>query len=1069
MTPVMRTQVARGSLMTELTPTQLREVFGFELSEQQWSAVAAPMSPAVMIAGAGSGKTTSMSARIAWLVGSGYTTPERILGLTFTTKATAQLLESSRSSIAQLADKFPLLVPEESTDPVISTYNSFAAGIVKEFGPLLGRDFKGDVLSEGARYQHAYRMVCHTSIDMSGVSYAPATVTSSMLALDSELSELAIEPSEIRQHDQRLLDYLLSFTKENDPFRKMLASAKNRIALSHLIDSWRELKADRDLMEFSDQVRLARQIVEQNPTVAQEIRSRFSVALLDEYQDTSISQRKLLQSIFATGFPLTAVGDPCQAIYGWRGASVANINDFTLHFPLESLAPSPVYPLSVNRRSGKKILEAANLISDTLRREHTQVEILEPAREHPGYLTLGLFEQAEDELTWLADRIAEQHAGLGPKEDIAVLSATTRYLVRMRDALRERGVPVQLHSTSDLLAEPIVMDLRALLSVVHEPTANSDFLRWASGVRWRIGARDLAALGQQANSLSKAAKRVKAETLDQALADAVDGIDAVDINSLSDALFDLGDPDRYSPEAFTRLEQMAAILRELRSATSMPLPEFVSYCMRVSGIDIQSKLDPNNDRDHIAVSAFLDLASEFTDIDGRVTLGAFLTRLSDIERFDIELDFEQPIDPGAVQLITVYKAKGLEFTHVYVPNMAEKSFPGGKARGTWTTDPSLVPWPIRHDAPSELADFPDYTTFNWPARVHDTEYKNHVKAHRELDSDRLAYVAFTRARDSLTVTSSWWGFGHAKPRAPHRYLTTLHDHFAGLDIEIASWASQPDAKAEPDSADPSIESESTWPEPVPAAIVASLNQQAHYVHSSTANPATATSPEQSSLNDSELAVVEQWQQALDRLREEDSRLNADTRVVPLPASLGASTYMRALREPEELAKDLARPMPRRPSVVAEKGTIVHALIEEHYKPKTLFDLAEYEDSESLTEVNNQSTSDVEACKQVFLASRFAGLTPVAVEQPFTISLGGMPVTGYIDAVFEVDGRYLVVDWKTGTTEHLDPTQLALYRIAWARLRGVDWREIDTCFVMLRDGEEISEQTDTLVEHLLARG
>ena len=92
-----------------------------------------------------------------------------------------------------------------------------------------------------------------------------------------------------------------------------------------------------------------------------------------------------------------------------------------------------------------------------------------------------------------------------------------------------------------------------------------------------------------------------------------------------------------------------------------------------------------------------------------------------------------------------------------------------------------------------------------------------------------------------------------------------------------------------------------------------------------------------------------------------------------------------------------------------------------------------------------------------------------MEQPFTISLGGTPVTGYIDAVFEIDGRYLVVDWKTGTTEHLDATQLALYRIAWARLRGVDWREIDTCFVMLRDGEEISEQTDALVEQLLAQG
>lgn len=1047
--------------MNDLTPTQLRQVFGFQLSEQQWSAVTAGMSPAVMIAGAGSGKTTSMSARIAWLIGSGYVSPAKILGLTFTTKATAQLLESSRSSINQLADQFPLLVPEDWADPVISTYNSFAAGIVKEFGALLGRDFSGEVLSEGARYQHAYRLVCTTSVDMSGVSHSPATMTKSMLALDSELSELAIEPYEVREHDQRLLEYLLSFTKENEPIRKMLATSKNRIALSHLVDAWRELKDHQDLMEFSDQVRLARRIVERNPAVAEEIRSRFSVALLDEYQDTSISQRMLLQAIFGTGFPLTAVGDPCQAIYGWRGASVANINEFTVHFPLEDFVPSPVFPLSVNRRSGQKILEAANLISTTLRQEHAQVEILEPAREHPGYLTLGLFGTADEELTWIADRIAEQHGHLSPKEDIAVLSATTKYLVRVRDALRERGVPVQLHSTSDLLAEPIVMDLRALLAVVHEPTANTEFLRWATGVRWRIGARDLAALGHQANSLARSARRPKADNVDQALADAVDGIDAVDINSLSDALFELGDPNQYSPEAFSRFTQMADILRELRGATSMPLTEFVSHCMRVSGLDIQSKIDVHNDREHIAVSAFLDLASEFTDIDGRVTLGAFLTRLSDIERFEIDLDFEQPIDPGAVQLITIYKAKGLEFTHVYVPNMAEKSFPGGKARGTWTTDPSLVPWPIRRDAPPELAAFPDYSTIDWAARVHDTEYKDHIKAHRELDSDRLAYVAFTRARDSLTVTSSWWGFGHTKPRDPHRYLTTLHDHFAGLDIEIPSWVSQPDP--EPDSDLLSPESEDQWPPPVPLPIFESLNHQARYVQSSQSNNLD--------LSHSELELVEAWQRSLDRLREEDARLHADTRTVSLPASIGASTFMRALREPEELAKDLARPMPRRPSAVAEKGTIVHSLIEAHYKPKTLFD---FEDSdESFLEAgigsNAESDSDIEKLTQVFRASRFAELMPVAVEQPFTISVGGTPITGYIDAIFEIDGRFLVVDWKTGTAEHLDPTQLALYRIAWARIRNIDWRDIDTCFVMLRDGQEISPSTDSIVEDLLAQG
>lgn len=1045
---------------SDLTHEQLTEVFGFALSEQQWNAVSSDLIPSVMIAGAGSGKTTSMSARIAWLVGSGYVLPENILGLTFTTKATAQLLESARSTINNLSRTFPGLVPEDSSDPIISTYNSFAAGVVREFGSLLGRDFTGEVLSEGARYQYAYRLVCSTDIDMSAIHVNPASVTSSMLTLDGELSELAIEPSEIRSHDITLLDYLNSFSKHNDSTRRMIAATGSRIALSRLVDQWRALKAERDLIEFSDQVRLAREIVQSFPEVASTIRSRFAVALLDEYQDTSISQRILLQEIFGSGFPLTAVGDPCQAIYGWRGASVANINDFTEHFPLLELSPSPVFKLTKNRRSGIKILEAANVISETLRVEHPHVEVLDPERDHPGFLTLGLFDTAEQEVEWMADRIASQHASLGDSEDIAVLSPTTSYLIRMRDLLRARGVPVQLHSSADLLAEPIVVDLQSLLTVVHEPTANPEFLRWATGVRFRIGARDIAALGQRASELSATSSRRRAENVDQALAEAVDGIDSVDINSISDALFDLGDRDQYSDEAYLRFTRMAEIIRELRSLTGLPLVEFIGVACRLSGVDIQSQIDTGSDREHIAVSAFIDLAAEFTDADGRVSLGAFLERLSDIKRFDIDVDFEQPVDPRAVQLFTVYKAKGLEFTHVYIPNMTKDSFPGGRKPRNWTTDPSMVPWPTRKDAPAELANFPDYSTFNWPARVHKDEYLGHFAAYRELDSDRLAYVAVTRAKDSLTMTSSWWGFGHKKPRGPHRYLQQIHQHFAGLDIEIPVWVSEP-SEERPIEVDSS--KDSSWPVPVPESVVDSLQEQARFVLGSvqTSNP--------SGLTHTEAIQVAEWRQSLDRLREEYSRLHSDLKRVALPPSMGASTMMRALREPEELAKDLARPMPRRPSVVANKGTVVHALIEEHYSSRALFDpddLFGFDDPDSQSEFGVITDAEIEQLRQAFLSTRFAAMTPVAVEQPFSISLGGVPVSGYIDAIFQIDGRYLVVDWKTGTSAHLDPMQLAIYRLAWSRIARIDWKEVDNCFVMLAEGTEITPDTDSLVQQLL---
>jgi DNA helicase-2/ATP-dependent DNA helicase PcrA len=376
----------------ELSDKDLEEILRFPLSEQQLNAVKAPREPALMVAGAGSGKTTSMSARIAFLIGSGYVTPEQVLGLTFTTKATAQLLDSARSRIAALVRLYPQSFETEGGDPVILTYNSFASGIVEEFGALLGRDFSSDVLTDGARQQLAYRLVCNTQRDLGGISVGPAKITSDLLALDSELSELAIEPTTVIEYDQKLMDFINGLTGSNETMRKISRTSSRRIALSQLVQDWRELKHARELIEFSDQVRLATKIVIEFPEVANEIRSRFSIALLDEYQDTSISQRILLETIFSDGFPVTAVGDPCQAIYGWRGASVENINSFPQQFQNAHKQDAAVYPLSANRRSGVQILELANLISENLRAEHPKVQRLDPTRDIRGEVTLALFD-----------------------------------------------------------------------------------------------------------------------------------------------------------------------------------------------------------------------------------------------------------------------------------------------------------------------------------------------------------------------------------------------------------------------------------------------------------------------------------------------------------------------------------------------------------------------------------------------------------------------------------------------------------------------------------------------------
>lgn len=1038
----------------ELSDADLAHILEFSLSEQQLSAVKAPREPAVMVAGAGSGKTTSMSARIAFLIGSGYVTPEQVLGLTFTTKATAQLLDSARSRITKLVQLYPQSFASECGDPVIVTYNAFASGIVKEFGALLGRDFSTDVLTDGERQQLAYRLVCNTQRDLSGVSVGPARLTSELLALDSELSELAIDPKRVIEYDLKLVAYVAGLRGSNRSLEKITSTSGRRIALSHLVQDWRELKEERELIEFSDQVRLATKIVTQFPQVAMQIRSRFEIALLDEYQDTSIGQRILLQSIFSGGFPVTAVGDPCQAIYGWRGASVDNINNFPRQFMTKNDRPANVYPLSANRRSGIQILELANLISENLRVEHSGVQRLDPTRELQGEITLALFDFADQEIAWMADKIAEQHEAIrtaGIDQDIAVLAATGNYLLRMRDALQQRGIPVQLHSAAGLLSHPLVIDLRAILEVIHEPTANPSFVRWASGVKWRIGARDLAALGARAAELAKTSGRphgASVDSIDRALNSAVEGIDLVDVVSLSDALFDLGQLDHYSSSAIDRFGKMAGVIRSVRPHAGEPLVEFLGRVIRATGIDVQSQLHAN---DAIAVNELINLAADFTDADGRVSLGAFISRLSDIERFDISLDFEQPVEKGAVQLITIYKAKGLEYTHVYLPNLSDRAFPGGKARSNWSADATMAPWPLRQDAPAEIAAFPDHSL----TKLSEADLKNgyfaHFEALKEREIERLAYVAFTRAKDSLTLSGSWWGVNWKTPHGPHPFLTSAHDLLAGTSAKIPFWAARPHGDRPVRDEDPQ---EWLWPLPVPQGTREELIRQSEFVHEGAIPLAE--------LAESERATVDRWESALAALQRERERLNAPVRSVALPRSVGASSMLRALREPEVLAVELARPMPQKPNYIAARGTEIHAFIETHYGRATLFD---WDELEGAWDRAGTDTESVRNLKESFLSSRFAQLAPAAIEQQFSLTISGRSVTGYIDAVFELDGRYLVVDWKTGGTEHLDPTQLAFYRLAWAQIVGVDWKDVDTAFVMLALGTELPVDTDEIIRDL----
>lgn len=1019
----------------------LDAAMGFEVSAEQWEVISAPLEPGVVVAGAGSGKTTAMAARVAWLVASEYVEPGAVLGLTFTNKAAGSLLAGIRASLRALGCDFA-----DGAEPVVQTYNAFAARILREHGVRLGREPGSTILTDGARHQLAYRVVCRTDLPLDRFGKSPASLTSDLLQLDDQCSELDVDPVELMGFDDRLLAGLQSFEPLQVSVSRMRDASRLRRALAELVLQWRREKWHRDVLDFTDQTRLALQLVRQFLGVAESVRAQSSVVLLDEYQDTSLAQRRLLQGIFGEGHPVTAVGDPCQAIYGWRGASVDNIESFPQHFPvLDQGQPTPAsrYRLSVNRRSGPAILAVANEVFSGLRDQHVGVVELVPGAlgMGPGRVECGLFETADQERAWIVERIRGINRPQRSWGSTAVLAATGRELAELDVALRAVGVPTQFHGAAGLLRQPVVVDLRSMLEVVHDPVANPAMVRVLTGPRWRIGVRDLAALGARAVALAGGGHRAVTADVADALDEAVAGADASEAISLSDAVLDLGDPSHYSPQGLDRLSAFASELRSLRRQAGEPVLEFVLRVAAFIGLDVQCALaGPEQQR---ALATFIDLAAEFTDLEGRSSLGAFLARLDDAERFDVDLSVDVVVQPDAVQLMTIHKAKGLEFEHVFIPAVAKGAFPGGRARGEWTTTACVVPWGVRDDAPSPLRAFPDLR--EEPRDKHMKAYRELLAAVSEVDDQRLAYVAMTRAKATLVVTGHWWGPTQSKPRGPEPYLTLVREACLNGAGEVVAWAPEPADQANPRAVAPS--SDLTWPRGADPKVVAAADA----VRIAMTEPPTLPDMPVPGLTPAEASIVVGWDLDAGLLLEELRRQAEQTVRVPLPTSVSASTMIRALRDPQGLALDLARPMPAPPSPQARRGTAFHTWVQTRFGQQSLLDP---HDLPGAADEDIDSDAELQSLKEAFERSAFAARTPVAVELPFAILLGGRVARGRIDAVFESNGRYDVIDWKTGAARGVDPGQLAIYALAWSRMRGVPVDAIDAGFLMVATGEVI---------------
>ena len=315
------------------TPAELQAVMrtDYPLSEQQWAAVDAPLSPAVVVAGAGSGKTTLMAARVVHLVATGQVRADQVLGLTFTTKAAAELRTRVREALDAAGYGRGVLDGEEEVlEPTVATYNSYASSLLTEHGLLIGHEPDTRLLADATRYQLAARAITRHTGAVRLLSDSPKHVIDYLLALEGAMSEHLVDVAAVRAFDAdtaaRLTEALASSRAKKDIEDALQVTAR-REELLGLVGNYRRLKAELGLMDFSDQIALAARLAVERPEVGATQRDTFRIVLLDEYQDTSVAQALMLRRLFSgpdpdtgLGHPVTAVGDPNQAIYGWRAA-----------------------------------------------------------------------------------------------------------------------------------------------------------------------------------------------------------------------------------------------------------------------------------------------------------------------------------------------------------------------------------------------------------------------------------------------------------------------------------------------------------------------------------------------------------------------------------------------------------------------------------------------------------------------------------------------------------------------------------------------------------------------------
>ena len=1017
----------------------------FPPTAEQAHVIESPLGPKLVVAGAGAGKTETMAARVVFLVANGLVRPDQVLGLTFTRKAAQQLEKRIRGQLTALRGSrliqpgSPAAAALENIAPTVSTYDSYAGDLVREYGLLLPVEPSARIITEAERFAIAYEVVSNYAGDLSA-GQSLSTVTQTLLRLTESMDNALMDPAALREHAEifrATAEDLDKTTKKGPEFskqvQKYLDTQRLRLEYLPLLRALHAEQAERAVITFGEQMSIAARLASSHPQVGAQQSRRYRVVMLDEYQDTSHAQRVLLRSLFGgerDGLAVTAVGDPMQAIYGWRGATVENLSAFVDDFPGSGGEPAPKDQLTTSWRNPARVLGLANDVATSVFAGSVRPvdELVARDGAPAGEVSLGYFATEAQEREFIARHLAglwEQRQE-GKDFSAAVLVRTNQQSALVSQALDEAGVPNEIVGVGGLLWQPEVQDLVALATMLVRPQDSAAALRVLAGPLCGIGVADIQALhARQRNLMGAQETRLRWEEgadplehlkaqLEQAVAEGPD-----QILGLADALADLGESDRYSPQGLARMEEVGAKLRHLRTySLAKPLVDLFAdieylFFLRTEvltrgGVGSASHLD-----------RFADVVANFHGD----SLYSFLDFVELARERENGLDSGEVSTRGdRVQIMTVHKAKGLEWEHVCVVHADSSSY-RAKAE-TFLTNVHKVPGD--EDVIEVDPDATKRSAFGKACEA----YKSEVREHEAEETARLFYVALTRTESTLTITGSGTNRqSGANKKGPYKYLELLRAQHPDL---VVHW----DVPEDPEAAEVSVPQEALFP---------ALRPDNAAVAGADAVLAAMDRPPQLSAGE----TYELWEQEAGALIEEYSSLRSPLVEVELPSELTASDMVALSADPAQFARRKRRPIPFKPNSYAKRGTAFHAWLEEYFGMPALLD------EEELPGVEEDADSDFEMLREDFLDSQWAQRTPSFVEAPFEITIGSSVVRGRMDAVFaQPDGGWLIVDWKTGrppvgAAMRSAQIQLAVYAEAWRRIHRAE--NIRSAFYYVRQG------------------